>query len=92
MEAILTRNQAAVAGDASTARTTASLEAWLRTNTNRGSGGTTDGANPTLSGTTSGYPNAAATDASNDALREFTETLLKDVILACGPKGVIHQS
>ena len=87
MEAILTRNQAAVAGDSSTARTTASLEAWLRTNTNRGSGGTTDGADPTLSGSTSGYPNAAATDASNDALREFTETLLKDVIQSVWTEG-----
>jgi hypothetical protein len=87
MEAILTRNQVAAAGDSSTARTTASLEAWLRTNTNRGSGGTTDGANPTLSGTTSGYPNAAATDASNDALREFTETLLKDVIQSVWTEG-----
>jgi len=87
MEAILTRNQAADAGDSSNARNTASLEAWLRTNTNRGSGGTTDGANPTLSGTTSGYPNAAATDASNDALREFTETLLKDVIQSVWTEG-----
>ena len=87
MEAILTRNQAADAGDSSNARNTASLEAWLRTNTNRGSGGTTDGANPTLSGTTSGYPNAAATDASNDALREFTETLLKDVISSVWTEG-----
>lgn len=73
LEAILTRNQVAAAGDASTARTTGSLEAWLRTNTNRAS----DGANPTLSGTTSGYPNAAATDGT---VREFTEALLKDVI------------
>ena len=87
MEAILTRNQVAAAGDSSTARTTGSLEAWLRTNTNRGSGGTTDGANPTLSGTTSGYPDAAATDASNDALREFTETLLKDVIQSVWTEG-----
>jgi len=86
MEAILTRNQAAVAGDASTARKTASLEAWLRTNTNRGTG-TTDGANPTLSATTSGYPDAAATDGSADALREFTETLLKDVIQSVWTEG-----
>jgi hypothetical protein len=88
MEAILTRNQVAAAGDSSsTARTTGSLEAWLRTNTSRGSGGTTDGANPTLSGTTSGYPNAAATDASNDALREFTETLLKSVVQSVWTEG-----
>jgi hypothetical protein len=86
MEAILTRNQAADAGDSSNARNTASLEAWLRTNTNRGTG-TTNGANPTLSGTTSGYPNAAATDGSADALREFTETLLKDVIQSVWTEG-----
>lgn len=86
MEAILTRNQVAAAGDASTARTTGSLEAWLRTNTSRGTG-TTSGANPTLSGTTSGYPNAAATDGSADALREFTETLLKSVIQSVWSEG-----
>lgn len=86
MEAILTRNQVAAAGDASTARTTGSLEAWLRTNTSRGTG-TTSGANPTLSGTTSGYPNAAATDGSSDALREFTETLLKSVIQSVWSEG-----
>ena len=86
MEAILTRNQVAAAGDSSTARTTGSLEAWLRTNTSRGTG-TTDGADPTLSGTTSGYPNAAATDGSADALREFTEALLKDVIQSVWTEG-----
>ena len=86
MEAILTRNQVAAAGDSSTARTTGSLEAWLRTNTSRGTG-TTDGANPTLSGTTSGYPDAAATDGSADALREFTETLLKSVIQSVWSEG-----
>jgi hypothetical protein len=86
MEAILTRNQVAAAGDSSTARTTGSLEAWLRTNTSRGTG-TTDGANPTLSGTTSGYPDAAATDGSADALREFTETLLKSVIQSVWTEG-----
>jgi hypothetical protein len=62
------------------------LEAWLRTNTSRGTG-TTDGANPTLSGTTSGYPDAAATDGSADALREFTETLLKSVIQSVWTEG-----
>jgi hypothetical protein len=86
MEAILTRNQVAAAGDSSTARTTGSLEAWLRTNTSRGTG-TTDGADPTLSGTTSGYPDAAATDGSADALREFTETLLKSVIQSVWTEG-----
>lgn len=73
MEATATSNQAAAAGSSSTARKTAGLEAWLRTNTNRGSGG----ANPTLSGTTSGYPNAGATDGTQ---RTFTEALLKDMV------------
>lgn len=73
MEATATSNQAASAGSASAARKTAGLEAWLRTNTNRGSGG----ANPTLSGTTSGYPNAGATDGTQ---RTFTEALLKDMV------------
>lgn len=55
-ELMLTQNVAANPGDAATARVTAGLNAWLRTNTNRGA----DGTDPTLSGTTSGYPNAAA--------------------------------
>lgn len=87
MEFALTQNQIAVAGDASTARKTAGLESWLRTNTSRGSGGTTDGADPTLSGTTSGFPNAAPTDASSDAERAFTETLLKTVIQEVWTEG-----
>lgn len=87
MEFALTQNQVAVAGDSSTARKTAGLESWLRTNTSRGSGGTTDGADPTLSGGTSGYPNAAPTDASSDAERAFTETLLKTVIQEVWTEG-----
>lgn len=87
MEAILTRNQAASAGSDTEARTTGSLEAWLRTNTNRSTDGTTAGADPTLSATTSGYPDAAATDAGADDLRTFTETLLKDVIQSVWTEG-----
>lgn len=87
MEFALTQNQVAAAGDASTARKTAGLESWLRTNTSRGSGGTTDGADPTLSGTTSGFPNAAPTDASSDAERAFTEALLKTVIQEVWTEG-----
>ena len=86
MEAILTRNQAASAGSDTEARTTGSLEAWLRTNTNRATG-TTSGADPTLSATTSGYPNAAATDAGAGDLRTFTEVLLKDVIQSVWTEG-----
>jgi hypothetical protein len=87
METILTRNQAASAGSDTEARVTGSLEAWLRTNTNRSTGGTTDGEDPTLSSTSSGFPNAAATDAGSSDLRTFTEALLKDVIQSVWTEG-----
>lgn len=73
-------NNAAVAGASGTARETASLSAFLKTNTDRGVGG----ADPTLSGTTSGYPDAAATDGTTRAL---TEQMLKDVIASCWDEG-----
>jgi hypothetical protein len=73
-------NNAAVAGASGTARETASLSAFLKTNTDRGTGG----ADPELSGTTSGYPDAAATDGT---LRALTETMLKDVIASCWDEG-----
>lgn len=73
-------NNAAVAGSSGTARETASLTAFLKTNVDRGVGG----ANPTLSGTTEGFPNAAATDGT---LRALTETMLKDVIASCWDEG-----
>lgn len=73
METRICSNSPAVAGGASTARETAGFGAFIRTNDSRGAGG----ADPTLSGTTSGYPNAAPT---NGTQRAFTETLLKDVV------------
>ena len=73
-------NNAAVAGSSGTARETASLTAFLKTNVDRGTGG----ANPTLSGSTEGYPNAAATDGT---LRALTETMLKGVIASCWDEG-----
>lgn len=73
MEAILTNNQAVVVGNSSTAPKTAGLPAWLRTNTNRGA----TGADPTLSSTTYGYPNAAATDGTDRALTE--DNLLAEI-------------
>jgi len=73
-------NNAAVAGSSGTARETASLSAFLTSNVDRGVGG----ANGTLSGTTAGYPNAAATDGT---LRALTETMLKDVIASCWDNG-----
>ena len=80
MELMLTSNVAASAGSSSAARSTAGLAAFLITNTSRGSGG----ANPTLSGTTAGYPNAAATDGTARAL---TEDMLKTVIASCWNNG-----
>lgn len=85
MEFALTQNQIADAGDASTARKTAGLESWLRTNTNRGTGTTTDGADPELSATTSGFPDTAPIDC--DTTRAFTETMLKDVVQSVWTEG-----
>lgn len=77
VEWALVRNQAGVGGNSTTARQTAGFESFLRTNTDRG-GGAPAGANPTLSGGTEGFPNAAPTDAGTP--RAFTETLLKSVV------------
>jgi hypothetical protein len=69
METIITGNQAAAAGDATTARKLRSLEAWYVTaNSNRGTGGS--------AGTTT----LAATDATTGDLRGIQETFLKDVL------------
>jgi hypothetical protein len=78
MEAILLYNQAANAGNSSTARKTAGLPAFLRTNTNYY---TTDGGDPTVS---SGVVNAARTDGTQ---RSFTEVILKDVVAQCWTEG-----
>jgi len=81
MESMLLSNVAASAGSSGTARQTAGLHAWLRTNVDRGGGG----ADGTTSGSgTSGYPDAAATDGTE---RELTETLLKSVIASCWDEG-----
>ena len=73
-------NVAANAGASGTARQSASLSAFLRTNVDRGA----TGANPTLSGTTYGYPDAAATDGT---LRALTETIFNTVIAECWDAG-----
>ena len=80
MELMLLSNIAGSAGNASTARQTAGLPAFLRSNVSRGA----SGANGTLSGTTAGFPNAAATDGTARAL---TEDLLKTVIASCWNNG-----
>ncbi len=80
MELIASQNQAARAGNNTTSRRTAGFEAFLRTNDNRGA----TGADGTLSGGTSGFPNAAPVDGT---LRPFTEVILKDVMQKCFTAG-----
>lgn len=80
METMLLANVAGNAGAAGTARATAGLPGFLRTNVSRGA----SGANGTLSGTTSGFVNAAATDGT---LRALTEAMLRGVIASCWDNG-----
>ena len=73
MEFILLRNQAANAGNNSTARNTAGLPAWLQTNIQANSA-----VAPTMSGAGgNGYPNAAWTSLSTATDVAFTEDMLK---------------
>jgi len=71
METILLLNNAEVTGNATTARESAGIEAWLHTNVSRGSGGSSGASGASTDG------NTAATDGTQ---RVFTETLLKDVL------------
>lgn len=70
IEAMAMENIAGDAGSSSSARVSAGLGAWLKTNVDLA----TDGANPTY---TQGVPDAARTDGS---ARAFTETILQDVV------------
>lgn len=70
LEAISLAAQAGAAGDSSTARTFAGLNAWLKTNVDKAS----DGVDPTY---TSGVPGAARTDGTQ---RDLTETIAKSVL------------
>lgn len=78
MEAILLYNQAANEGASATARRTAGLPAFIRTNVDKEA----SGSNPTVS---SGVVNAARTDSGSP--RAFTETMLKSVIQQCWNSG-----
>lgn len=79
IEAGLTQNVAGAVGDASTARTAGSLEAWIATNTdiNSGDGGKDGGWDGTKA--------VAATDATKT--RAFTEAILKTLILGAYNSG-----
>ena len=73
-------NYAAVPPASGTPGETAGALAFLRSNASRGAAG----ANPTLSGGSTGYPNAAAT---NGTQRAFTEALLKAQLAAVWSAG-----
>ena len=73
-EVMLLSNVAAAAGSSGNARTTAGLPAWLSSNTIFEAGG----ADPTLSGTTEGFPNAAATVGTTPVV--FAEADLNQLI------------
>lgn len=75
-------NNAAVAGNSTTARETAGLGAFLYTNTSFKSDGSPAGADPSSSWTT---PTAARTD--DGGTRAFTETILKAVMKDCYDNG-----
>jgi hypothetical protein len=80
VEAILFRNAAGVVGDAaSVASTTAGLNAWLRTNTSAGVGGT----DPTLTGT----PSHPAGGAGAGALRVGSMEVINDVLARVNISG-----
>ena len=81
METMLLDNIAASAASSGTARQTAGLPAFIRTNTSFVAGG----ADPTLSGTTEGFPNAAATGGTTPVV--FAEATLNSVIEACWNQG-----
>jgi len=69
-------NQAAVAGDATTARSTASLQAYLKTNSNKAG----DGTDPV-------YTTVPTDPRTDGTQRDFTEVILKDVIQQVWTEG-----
>jgi len=81
MEVMLLSNVAASAASSGSPRQTAGLPAFLKTNVDF----VTGGANPTLSGTTEGYPNAAATAGTTPLV--FAEAKLNAVIEKCWNEG-----
>ena len=82
IEYTLLSNTAAAVGTATAAPTTAGYPAWIRTNDSRSALGSP--ADPTLSSSTYGYPNAAATDGTDRAL---SEAYITDVIRSCWTNG-----
>lgn len=81
MEGILLNNKAASSGASNTARITAGMMAWIKTNTS-----SNGGSDPTVSGSGdfNGYPDAAA---GAGTVRAFTETLANSIVLSCFNEG-----
>lgn len=80
MEVRLVGAKSAVAGNSTTARQTAGFGAFLVTNQDKA----VDGVDPTFSGGTDGFPNAAYTGGTD---RAFTETILKNVMQKVWTEG-----
>lgn len=80
-ELMLLSNVAAAAAASGTARVTAGLPAFLQTNTSFEAGGS----DPTLSGTTEGFPNAAAVVGTTPVV--FAEADLNQIITECWNEG-----
>ena len=76
METIMLANQAATAGDSTTAQKTGSLLAFIKTNTDKG----TNGADPV-------YTTLPNDDRSDGVTRAFTETILKNVLQKVWEQG-----
>jgi hypothetical protein len=76
METIMLANQAASAGDSTTAQKTGSLLAFIKTNTDKG----TNGADPS-------YSTLPNDDRSDGVTRAFTETILKSVLQKVWEQG-----
>jgi len=76
IEARVTQNKASVTGDATTARQTGGIQAWLESNTSRGTSGADGGfSSGNVSAATAGTP------------RTYTEALLKTVHQSCYTNG-----
>lgn len=79
IEFVLLNPQGGVTGSAAVAPTTASMQAWIKTNVNMGA----TGVNPNW---TSGVP-AAANVRTDGTPRSFTEIILKSVLAQCFTSG-----